>query len=326
MNFKTNLVKPLLFMVFNRPEKTKRVWEQICKAKPQKLYIAADGARANKPEDKEKCARVREIVSHVDWDCDVKYLFHEKNRGCTMAGKTAFDWVFSQEEEMIQLEDDVLPTQSFFWFMQEILEKYKDDRRICYICAENYGIKSGEATYFFSQYGGSWGWATWKRVHDLWEYKLDSLEDVVNTDNFRNSFPTKFQYDFWIKHFYHWKYVGGNTYDLQTFYLIHKYNMVNIVPNVNIVTNIGWDMEASNTKVAVSDNCIANKFANIPSFEIAEIVHPVEIKSNPKIDTKWFKYHFQKRSEISYRFRWIFGSLYRKLIHKKNSEWIIKKH
>lgn len=106
--------KPVLFMVFNRPEKTKKVWEQIQKAKPKKLYISADAPRAHLPEDRQKCEKVREIVSHVDWDCNVKYLLHDKNLGCTLAGKTAFDWVFSQEEEMIQLEDDVLPTQSFF--------------------------------------------------------------------------------------------------------------------------------------------------------------------------------------------------------------------
>lgn len=317
MNYKVELVKPVLFMVFNRPEKTLRVWEQIRKAKPKKLYVSADGARPHLPEDKEKCEQVMKIVSQVDWDCDVKYLFHENNLGCSFAGKTAFEWVFSQEEDMIQLEDDVLPTQSFFWFMQEMLEKYKDDKRICYICAENYGIKSGDATYFFSQYGGSWGWATWKRVHDLWEYKLNSLEDVVNSQSFKKSFPSRFQYDFWKRKFYEWKYVGGNTYDLQTIFILHKYNMVSIVPNINLTTNIGWDKEASNTIIEDIDNPIAKKFGNIPSFEINEIIHPPEIKSNPEIDTQWFKFHFQSRSEFEYRLRWTTGPIYRKFFPKR---------
>jgi hypothetical protein len=310
---KIRIKKPLLFMVFNRPEKTSRVWEVVRHMQPEKLYVSADGARLDRPDDIEKCAQVREIISNVDWECDVKYLIHEQNLGCTLAGKTAFDWVFSQEDELIELEDDVLPTQSFFWFMQEMLEKYKKDNRISYICAENYGIKSGNATYFFSQYGGSWGWATWKRVYDLWEYKLDSLEDVINNKDFIKSFPSRFQYLYWKRAFCHWKYIGGNTYDLQSIYLIHKYNMMNIVPNINLVTNIGWDNQASNTRVGNNDPN-AQKFGNIPSFELDEIIDPVEIRTDSEIDKRWFKYHFQNRSEIEYRLRWFLGPLYRRII------------
>lgn len=329
MNFKNNTVKPVLFMVFNRPEKTARVWEKIRLAKPINLYVSVDGPRDSHPDDARKVEEVRSIVKNVDWECDVKYLIHEKNLGCTMAGKTAFDWVFSNEEEMIQIEDDVLPTKGFFWFMQEMLEKYKDDERICYVCAENYGITSGDATYFFSQYGGSWGWATWKRVYNLWEYKLDSLEDIVNTKEFINSFPSKFQYQYWKRNFLRWKYVGGNTYDLQTIYLIHKNNLVNIVPNINLITNIGWDSEASNTIVLTSTDPSAIKFGNNKSYEISEIIHPFEVKSDINIDTRWFKYHFQQdRSEFNYRLRWAFSSpimapiknlirpIYRKILKK----------
>lgn len=305
--------KPVLFMVFNRPEKTRRVWEQIRIAKPQKLYISADAPRINFPDDKKKCEEVRNIVENVDWDCQVKRLYHDKNLGCTLAGKTAFDWVFSQEKEMIQLEDDVLPTQSFFWFMQEMLERYKENPKICYICAENYGIKFGEATYFFSKYGGSWGWATWKRVYDLWEYKLDSLEQTINTHEFRKSFPSRFQYHYWKKRFFYWKYIGGNTYDLQTIYLLHKYDMLNIVPNVNLITNIGWDQEASNTIASDGETEQAEKFGNIAAQEIDEIIHPELIKSDAKTDVKWFKHHFQARSELEYWIRWSLGPYYRKI-------------
>jgi hypothetical protein len=309
MDFKKQTIKPILFMVFNRPEKTARIWEEIRKAKPQKLYISADGPRLGNPDDARKCLLVREIVSDIDWQCNVKTLFHEENNGCSMAGKKAFDWVFSMEDEMIQLEDDVLPTQSFFWFMQEMLEKYKDDKRVCYICAENYGINSGDATYFFSQYGGSWGWGTWKRVYELWEYKLESLEETINTPQFRNSFLSNFQYNYWKRNFIEWKYKGGNTYDLQTIYLIHKENLVNVVPNINLVTNIGWDDEATNTlSLDISDK-EAKKFGNVPSFEIEEIIHPKEIRFDPEVDALWFKYHFQgNMSEFSYRFRWLFAS------------------
>jgi hypothetical protein len=309
MDYKNNTVKPILFMVFNRPEKTARVWEEIRKAKPKKLYVSADGPRNNLPSEKEKCNQVRQIVSNVDWDCNVNYLFHDNNLGCTWAGKTAFDWVFSQEDEMIQLEDDVLPTQSFFWFMQEMLEMYKNNNKICYICSENFGIKSGTDTYFYSQYGSSGGWATWKRVYNMWEYKLESLENIVNTKKFKKSFPNHFQYYYWKKSFFDWKYNGGNTYDLQTIYLIHKENLVNIVPNINLNTNIGWDNEASNSIVSSTTEKAAIKFGNIPSFELSEITHPNKIESNPEIDTEWFRYHFQGDfPKIYFKLRWWFSN------------------
>ncbi len=313
MDYKNNLVKPVLFMVFNRPEKTKIVWDEIRKAQPRKLYISIDGPRQGVDADIVKCKKVRDIVYDVDWECDVKYLDHDKNKGCSLAGKTAFDWVFRHEQEMIQLEDDVVPTQSFFWFMQEMLEKYKNNDKICYVCAENYGIKNGNATYFFSQYGGSWGWATWKRVYDKWEYKLDSLEHMLESKAFRNNFSSKFEYDYWVRAFKSWKYIGGNTYDLQTIYLIRKESMMNIIPNINLVTNIGWDLEASNTKVSSSHDPAAQKFGNIPSFEIDKIVHPDIIEISKETDNKWFKYHFQNRSKISYRLRWFLGNFLRKL-------------
>lgn len=317
MNFKNTLVKPVLFMVFNRPEKTKQVWEQIRKAKPQKLYISADGPRTGVEHDFEKCNEVRSIVEVVDWDCDVKRLYHNENLGCSQAGRLAFEWIFTSEDCMIQIEDDVLPTSSFFWFMQEMLDRYKDDDRIGFVCSENYGIKFGNATYFFTQYGTSGGWATWKRIFNLWEYKLDSLEEVINKPEFRKTFLTKFQYDYWKRLFYHWKHVGGNTYDLQNVFLVHKYNLVNIVPNINLNTNIGWDLDATNANLKSTDNPLALKWGNKPSYEIDSIDHPNEVITNPDVDLQWFKYHFMgSRSQLEFRLRWMLSSLKKRLIPK----------
>jgi hypothetical protein len=312
MDFRTNTVKPILLMVFNRPDTTERVWEQIRKAKPRKLYISADGPRINRPDDIPKCLLVRKIVSNIDWECDVKTLFHENNLGCTLAGKTAFDWVFSMETEMIQMEDDVLPTQSFFWFMQEMLERYKDDKRIGIICSENFGITHGSETYFFTQFGSSGGWAMYKRIYDLWEYKLDSLEETVNTPEFKSTFVSDFQYKFWKRNFFIWKYKGGNTYDLQTLYLVHKYNLLNIVPNINLNTNIGWEGEAKDRDSISEYDINKTKFGNIPSYEIEEIVHPKDVISADKeIGEKWFKYHFQgDMPKYKHRILWFLSSLF----------------
>lgn len=304
------IIKPVLFMSFNRPDKTKLVFEEIRKAKPAKLYLSVDGPREHVPDDKFKVEQVKEILEKIDWDCDVKRLYHKDNHGCSFAGKTAFDWIFSHENEMIELEDDVIPSQSFFTFCQELLDRYKDDPRICYICAENYGIKSGNATYFFSKYDGSWGFATWKRVYDLWEYKLDSLEEYLNNHDFIKSFPSRFEYEFWKRKFLNWKYKGGNTYDLQTIYLLHKYNMMSILPNINLVTNIGWDLEASNTIVDKRNHKLAKKFGNRPRFEISEIIHPDKVQTDPVTDSKWFNYNHKRYSKMRYWYHWYLKPLF----------------
>jgi len=303
---------PVLFLVFNRPEKTLKVWEQISKAKPSKLYISADGAREMHPEDMEKCQMVRDIVSHVDWDCDVNYLFHDTNQGCSLAGKKAFDWIFEREDRMIELEDDTIPSLSFFDYMNEILEKYKDCDNIGYVTGQNFmGIQSGSASYFFSHYGGSSGWGTWKRVYDQWDFKLSHLKVKAYTQSFKNNFDSRFEYLFWLRKFESYYKNGGNTYDLQSVFLIFEKNLLNIIPNKNLITNIGFDNEGTNYSGG------ENLFADKPRFDLEEIIHPSEIKRSPKVDKAIFEYHFLSKSRIGYMLRWTLGPYIRKIFPKK---------
>jgi hypothetical protein len=289
---------PVLFMVFNRPEKTRLVWEEIRKAKPLNLYISADGARDTNTEDKIKCQQVRDIVTDVDWECNVKYLFHDSNLGCSYAGKTAFDWVFGFEDRMIELEDDTIPSQSFFYFMEEVLEKYKDNEEIGYVTGQNFsGVQSGDASYFFSHYGGSSGWGTWRRIYKKWDYRLQKIEKAY-TSKFRSNFDSAFEYKYWLRNFEYYFKNGGNTYDLQSVFLIFEENLKNIVPNLNLISNIGFDNEGTNT---LSRNDL---FSNKERFEFFEIIHPEMITRSVEVDRKIFEYHFLTRSRASYYLRW----------------------
>lgn len=291
MNYKDELVKPVLFLVFNRAEKTQQVFDVIKSVKPKKFYIFADGPRDRFPEDIEKCKKVRSIVSQIDWDCNVKYQFHEKNLGCSLAGVTAWDWLFSQEKEMIFLEDDGVPSHSFFWYCQELLEKYENSHNIGYITGMNFGKKYGDATYFFTHYGGgTWGLATWKRTYDLYEYKLESYKETKNQKSFRDNFLYSFEYKYMKRQFEHYIKHRSNTYDVQIAYIIYKYNMYTCMPNINLVTSIGYDREATNTIVS-KDSKIAKKFGNIPRFELNKIIHPNKIE----IDTEFEKQQLMHR-------------------------------
>lgn len=126
----------ILFTIFNRPNTTALVFEKIRKAQPQKLYIAADGPRTK--QEKELCNKTREIIKRIDWDCSVKKLFLEDNQGCRKGMIKVITCFFENESEGIILEDDCLPSDSFFSFCSTLLEKYMDDDRIGHITGSNF--------------------------------------------------------------------------------------------------------------------------------------------------------------------------------------------
>ena len=132
------LTSRILFLIFNRPDTTQRVFNEIRRVKPTKLFVAADGPRKNKEGETERCQAARDIINQVDWDCDLHKLFRDKNLGCKMAVSSAINWFFENVEEGIILEDDCLPHPTFFRFCQELLGKYRDDERVMVISGDNF--------------------------------------------------------------------------------------------------------------------------------------------------------------------------------------------
>lgn len=299
IDFNKPITSPVLFMVFNRPEKTKAVFDVIKSVKPKMLYISADAPRVNIKSDYEKCKKVKEIVTNIDWECESKFLFHENNLGCSLAGVTSWDWIFESEEEMIFLEDDGVPSKSFFWFCQELLEKYRDNNRIAHICGQNFGLKHGNSSYFFTRYAGTtWGFATWKRTHKLFEYKLESYKKHKNNPEFKDKFLNNIEYKYQTKRFDDYLKKGANTYDLQHSYLLYKYDWIDIMPNINMVTNIGYDAEATNNVVS-NNSRIAIKYGNLIRYEIDEIIHPEKVELNEKAEKKQLRHRvFQDKNLI----------------------------
>lgn len=289
---KSVLYTPVLFLVFNRPEKTQRVFDIIKRVKPQKLYVAADAPREGNQSDTIGCEEVRKIVKQVDWECETHYLFHEKNLGCTLAGKTAWDWFFSQEDRMIFIEDDGFASDSFFFYCQELLEKYKDNDKLAYIGGVNYMAYSGNASYFFSRYcPPTYGMATWKRVYELYDYDMKSYETIRNSYDFVHGFWWKFERDLFRTKYD--RYVNSvkegkreNTYDVQMSYLCWRYHKYNIHPNANLVANIGFDYDGSNT--IVDPNSSIAQFFSRPNEDIKELVHPSSIMVSKEDERNFF--------------------------------------
>ncbi len=241
---------PVLFLVFNRPEKTKRVFSIIKLVKPPRLFIAADGPRENILEDLEKCKQVREITKLIDWKCEVNTLFRKKNLGCKIAVSSAIDWFFSQIEEGIILEDDCLPSQSFFLFCQEMLWRYRDDKRIMIISGTNPlgSWKEKIQSYHFSVYGGIWGWATWKRAWDYYDVDMKLWSKKKEKEKVRKMFTSKYQYK--LKSYAFDRTFNGeiNTWDYQWSFARLRMGGLAIIPAVNLIENIGFGKDATHTK------------------------------------------------------------------------------
>ncbi|MFA6990383.1 MAG: hypothetical protein WC197_09960 [Candidatus Gastranaerophilaceae bacterium] len=260
---------PVLFLIFNRPDETQRVFNRIREIKPGYLYVSADGPRLDKENEEEKCARTRAVIDQVDWDCEVKTLFREKNLGCKDAVSSGITWFFDNVEQGIIIEDDCLVSLSFFKYCEELLEKYKYDKRIMHISAENpLNSSFGEASYYFSKIPHIWGWATWKRAWDLYDVEFKEFDDFIKNNMIKNVFELKEAQKYWNKIFTRVKEGKINTWDYQWTYTLFINNGISINPNYNMVSNIGFDCEdAAHTTGNAS--C-----ANREAMEIENIIHP----------------------------------------------------
>ncbi len=263
------LKTPILFLIFNRPEETFKVFEAIRKQEPKYLYIAADGARKAKQGEAELCEQTRSIAEKIDWDCEVKTLFREENLGCKKAVSEGVTWFFDNVEEGIILEDDCLPSGSFFKFCEENLEKYRHDNRVMHISGENpLDTEFGDSSYYFSKIPHIWGWASWRRAWNLYDVEFQNFDYFIKNNFIQNVFEIKEAQKFWNRVFTRVKNGEINTWDYQWTYNLFVNNGLSIVPNKNMVSNIGFGAaEATHT----SENA---KCANRKVYEIEEIIHP----------------------------------------------------
>lgn len=232
---------PILFLIFNRKEVTQQVFDQIRKIKPKHLYVAADGPRSNKPDDDLKCKETREIISQVDWDCDLKTLFRDENLGCGPGVASGIDWFFSNVEAGIVLEDDCYPNLTFFPFCEELLEKYKDEDKIKVIGGSNFqnNIQRGDASYYFSKYPTSWGWAAWRRSWNLFNADISEAEQYIKDGKLNAVFNSKMEKKHWTKSFIMAHNEIKDVWDFQFYYAIWKNNGTCIIPNKNLIINLG---------------------------------------------------------------------------------------
>jgi len=268
------------FIIFNRPDTTARVFAEIAKARPPRLLVIADGPRGHRDGEAERCAETRAIIDRVDWDCEVLTNYSDVNLGCRNRVASGLDWVFEQVPEAIILEDDCLPDPSFFRYCEELLERYRDDERISMIGGANFqfGRRRTEFSYYFSRYNHIWGWASWRRAWRHYDRRARAwpalraggwLQTLIHSADERRYWSSVFQavHDEKI-----------DTWDYQWNLAAWTQGMVAIVPETNLISNIGFGAGATHTKGASAFSAMQTGMMEFP------VKHPDIVLPHPAAD------------------------------------------
>ena len=275
---------PVLMIVFNRPETTEKVFAAVREYAPEKLYVAADGPRPGKP-DAERCAAVRAIFDHVDWPCEVKTRFRKQNLGCRKGPPDAIGWFFEHEEEGVILEDDCLPSQDFFRFCAEMLERYRNNERVMAVAGSCYFDRQlNPEDYTFSKFTWTWGWASTRKAWRHFDLEMPDFPEFKKRGTIRELLPGR--------PFMQWRYLQVfqkcyeksvyfyDVWDWMWTYAVMKNRGLCIVPNFNLVSNIG-DLGAT--------HLMDPRTTNRPVRPLPETLHhPPEIKADQVNDRRLF--------------------------------------
>lgn len=277
---------PVLLLVFNRPDKTRAVFELIREVKPARLFVAADGPRPARPQDAARCEETRKVIESVDWPCTVETLFHDRNLGCKRGVESGISWFFSKVDEGIILEDDCAPTSSFFGFCAELLERYRHTDEVGMIGGTN-GLgewKSDRQSYHFSHSYSIWGWASWRRAWDRYDPTMSkwadpvvraSIQQMLGDEQFR---VCKQRLDD--------VYAGRiDTWDWAWVLALWADRALTAVPSVNLIRNIGFDGEATHTR---------NEWSEDANQRTHELTLPLTHPGSMIVDHEYDRLLFEK--------------------------------
>ena len=297
------LKTPIVFLIFRRPELTAKVFDRIREAKPKQLFVVADGPRNE--EEAIKCEKARSVTEAIDWDCEVLRNYSDVNLGCRQRVSSGITWAFEQVDEAIILEDDCLPHLDFFYYCETLLERYRHDERVMVISGNNFqdGQQRTLYSYYFSKYNHCWGWATWKRAWQYWEFNAKAWLDFRNNGLIQFVGDTPEEVTFWTGIFNRLFLEDAiDTWDYPWTFVCFSQNGLTALPKVNLVSNIGFGEGATHTTGK------GHKSANMAIEALGTIIHPPYIVRHQEADKYTFDYYFggnlmrqslQKESSLS---------------------------
>ena len=283
---------PVAIFSFNRPQLTERLIGILAQIKPRRILIVSDGPRPHVADDVEKCAAVRRLFDNLSWNCRIDRNFAESNMGSFSRNSTGISWVFDQVEEAILLEDDCMPDLSFFPYCEELLGKYRDDARVGLISGNNFlNQKAGRqsVSYFFSGYATTWGWASWRSTWQRVNLDMPYWKDFRDSGELRAVLHTREEEKYW-KRIYNAieERRMNNAWDYQLILSCLRFNMLTVVPSVNLVSNIGFGPDGTHCINADSP------LNDIPLGELRfPLSHPEKVGPSGSTDFKIFAVRFR---------------------------------
>ncbi|MEG0034957.1 MAG: hypothetical protein RSC93_12280 [Erysipelotrichaceae bacterium] len=287
---------PVLMIFFNRPKQLEKSFEAIRKAKPSKLYLYQDGPRDGNMEDAMNVKKCQDIVKNIDWNCTIMKKFQKENFGVDPSEFIAQKWMFSFEEFGIVLEDDDVPAPEFFAYCKELLVRFKDNTKINKICGTNavYDTKyyrENDCSYFYSKIGSIIGWASWKRVVDLWDETYSFLDDTSKLEIMKRNFNNEKGYVEFIETAKEHRITGKAHYESIGFATKLLQGSYDVIPSVNLITNIGLTPDAAHTTLELK--CLPRGLRSVYFKKTGYMRFPLIHNNNIKADKLYDKSLFR---------------------------------
>ncbi len=285
---------PILLIIFNRPDLTEKAMAAIEAARPPVLFVAADGPRPNNEADVELCEATQQICRRVNWPCETLYDISDVNLGCGQRPATAITWAFEHTERLIVLEDDCVPHRSCFRYCDELLAEYADDRRVMHIGCTHFRKPTGndKCSYRFSKYPHGVCWATWKRAWQHYDYEVRGWPAFRDSSSFRRCCPSRLERTYWTWYFDKaYSDASRHYWDYQWTFACWLNEGLSISPNVNLVSNLGFRPDGTHTTSEAA-------WANMPTYDIGELVHPQRIQADRRADWWEFVHHYAGESYV----------------------------
>ena len=311
---------PIVFCIFNRLDTTKKVFKKIRRVKPQKLYLISDAPRDDRPMEEERVQEVRLFVEDsIDWECEVHKNYAEKNMGCGKRLSSGISWVFETEERAIILEDDIIPDDTFFFYCEEMLEYYKDNKEILMISGNNpiEELYSTDEDYLFSKVPFIWGWATWRRAWNIYDFKISSWPQNRKNPVWKKVFPLNAYWTYTSQFDVLYSGDFNDTWSYQFMYAGIINDMLCVLPSKSHTFNIGFQEESTHTKSVpkwMSNNSSPVKFP---------IKHRIKAEWDRDFD-KIYMTHFGQYG-LTIKIKHMLGFNINKPIKEEISNWMRKR-
>lgn len=278
---------PVLLITFNRPHYTAEMLKALKDAEVENLYIFKDGPRPDNLDDYKASIEIENLVATIDWPCNVKTLYMTNNLGCGYGPYTAISWVFNHEDTLIILEDDCVPTRTFFQFCSDMLSRYANDQRVSVVsgrCQLYDATAFAGKDYIFTQFAPTWGWATWKRVWKGFDIQMRNVKAFFDSGGFTIQFGTKKECQYMNRRFkkdYADSKLLTHVWDNQFGYHSRINGALRIMPAKNLIQYIG--IEGTH-----SGDGTADMMAFSASEDFKAVRHPQDVELDKQYDSLYF--------------------------------------